>query len=329
MSKKSLIRTIGVVTLSSTLFLGACSTDDGNEDSKNTNASSSESNEITVKHARGSDAFPVSPENVVAVGPAIDNLLALGIKPAAVVMTPKDENSPWRDGKLDGVKVIKQTDFKTLPKEDIAATNPDMIVGDYWNITESNYKELSEIAPTLGGIGEKGAEAGWKPQLEELGKIFDKEDEAKKVIEEDQKLFDDAKEELPNIKDKTGVVSQYAQGSFGAVADPEEVASSFIYDLGMKLPDTLTDGSVKVEQGRVTLSPEHISKLAADFMVIYNRGGSTEEFTSIPGYKDLPQVKSGATLAGDEAVVAGLNTPTSLSRAWVLDKVKPTLEKIK
>lgn len=96
----------------------------------------------------------------------------------------------------------------------------------------------------------------------------------------------------------------------------------------MKFPDKLTDGSVPVDKGRVTLSPENVSYLAADFMVIYNRTGSIEEVENTPGYKDLPQVKSGATLAGDEAVVAGLNNPTSLSRAWVLDKTMPTLEKV-
>lgn len=331
MANKSITRALGVVALSSALFLGACSTDDNSGEANNSgssNSSSAQSGDITIQHAQGSDTYPINPERVVAIGPAIDNLLALGIKPAAVVISAKDANSPWRDGKLDGVQVIKQTDFKTLPKEEIAAVNPEFIVGDYWTVNEANYKELSEIAPTLGGIGDKGAEIGWKPQLEQLGKIFDKEDEAKKIIDDDAALFEKTKKELPNIAGKTGVVSQYAQGSFGAVADPEDPGASFIYDLGMKFPESLTDGSTEVSKGRVTLSPENISKLAADFMVIYNRGGSIEDVKAIPGYDDLPQVKSGATVAGDEAIVAGLNTPTSLSRAWVLEKVKPTLEKI-
>jgi len=146
--------------------------------------------------------------------------------------------------------------------------------------------------------------------------------------DEDQKRFADVKEKLPNLAGKIGIVSQFAQGSFGAVADPEDPGASFIYDLGMKFPDKLTDGTVPVDKGRVTLSPENVSYLAADFMVIYNRTGSIEEVENTPGYKDLPQVNSGATLAGDEAVVAGLNNPTSLSRAWVLDKTMPTLEKV-
>ena len=112
------------------------------------------------------------------------------------------------------------------------------------------------------------------------------------------------------------------------MADPKDPGASFIYDLGMKFPEPLTDGSIEVKEGRVTLSPENVSALAADFMVIYNRTGDIAEVEKIPGYSDLPQVQSGATLAGNEAVVAGLNTPTALSRAWVLEQVKPTLKKI-
>lgn len=338
MKSTYILRALSIAMLSTTLTLGACSTDAGdkaeNTASRSESATASATNssdkaaEITIRHARGEDTYPVNPERVVAIGPAIDNLLALGIKPTAVVMSSKDANAPWRDGKLDGVQVIKQTDFKTLPKEEIAAVAPDFIVGDYWTINEANYAQLSSIAPTLGGIGTQGEEIGWKPQLKQLGKIFNKEDKAQEVIDQDQKLFSDARSKLPNIEGKTGVISQFAEGSFGAVADPKDPGASFIYDLGMTFPKSLTDGSIQVKQGRVTLSPENISALAADFMVIYNRGGDIAEVEKIPGYADLPQVKSGATVAGNEAIVAGLNTPTSLSRAWVLEQVKPTLEKV-
>ncbi|MDK8660158.1 ABC transporter substrate-binding protein [Corynebacterium sp. MSK204] len=325
MSVKRGARSFIAAAICAGLVLSGCSSNDSTDEAATT---SEVAEDVTIEHARGTDTYPVNPQNVVAVGPAVDNLLELGIKPAAVVQNAKDKNSPWREGKLDGVKVIDQTDFKTLPQERIAAIEPDFIVGDYWTISEANYKELSAIAPTLGGISDKGEGIGWESQLEALGKIFNKESEAKKAIEEDQKRFSDVKEKLPNLSGKTGIVSQFAQGSFGAVADPEDPGASFIYDLGMKFPDKLTDGSVPVDKGRVTLSPENVSYLAADFMVIYNRTGSIEEVENIPGYKDLPQVKSDATLAGDEAVVAGLNNPTSLSRAWVLDKTMPTLEKV-
>ncbi|PRQ10962.1 ABC transporter substrate-binding protein [Corynebacterium sp. 13CS0277] len=290
-------------------------------------SATNDAGEVTIEHARGTDTYKKNPSRVVAIGPAIDNLLELGITPAAVVVTPKDVNSPWRDGRLDGVTIINQTDFKSVPKEEIAAVDPDFIVGDFWSISPDNYTTLSAIAPTLGGIGTSGEEIGWKPQIKALGTIFDKEAEADKVIAADKERFEEMKKKLPGLKDKTGVVSQYARGSFGAVADPSEPGASFIYDLGMTFPQALTDGSVPIENGRVTLSPENVGLLAADFMVIYNRGGDMAEVEATPGYDALPQVTSGATNSGNEAVVAGLNVPTSLSRAWVLEQVTPQLEK--
>lgn len=325
MSVKRGARSLIAAAICAGLVLSGCSSNDLTDEAATT---PEVAEDVTIEHARGTDTYPVNPQNVIAMGPAVDNLLELGIKPAAVVQDPKDKNSPWHEGKLDGVKVIDRPDYKTLPQEQIAALEPDFIVGDYWTISEANYKELSAIAPTLGGISDKGEGIGWKSQLEALGKIFNKESEAKKVIEEDQKRFSDVKEKLPNLSGKTGIISQFAQGSFGVVVDPEDPGASFIYDLGMKFPDKLTDGSVPVTNGRTTLSPENVSYLAADFMVIYNRTGSIEEVENTPGYKDLPQVKSDATLAGDEAVVAGINNPTSLSRAWALDKTMPTLEKV-
>ena len=249
MSVKRGARSFIAAAICAGLVLSGCSSKDSTDEAATT---SEVAEDVTIEHARGTDTYPVNPQNVVAVGTAVDNLLELGIKPAAVVQHRIDKNSPWREEKLDGVKVIDQTDFKTLPQEQIAAIEPDFIVGDYWTISEANYKELSAIAPTLGGISDKGEGIGWESQLEALGKIFNKESEAKKAIEEDQKRFSDVKEKLPNLSGKTGIVSQFAQGSFGAVADPEDPGASFIYDLGMKFPDKLTDGSVPVDKGRVS-----------------------------------------------------------------------------
>ena len=103
---------------------------------------------------------------------------------------------------------------------------------------------------------------------------------------------------MPNLAGKTGIVSQFAQGSFGAVADSEDPGASFLYDLGMKFPEKMTVGTVPVDNARVTRSPENVSHLAADFMVVYNRTGSIEEVENTPGYIDLPQVKSGEKRRG-------------------------------
>ena len=129
MSVKRGARSFIAAAICAGLVLSGCSSNDSTDEAATT---SEVAEDVTIEHARGTDTYPVNPQNVVAVGPAVDNLLELGIKPAAVVQNAKDKNSPWREGKLDGVKVIDQADFKTLPQEQIAAIEPDFIVGDYW-----------------------------------------------------------------------------------------------------------------------------------------------------------------------------------------------------
>lgn len=119
MSVKRRARSTIAAAICAGLVLSGCSSNDSTDEA----ATSKVAEDVTIEHARGTDTYPANPQNVVAVGPAVDNLLELGIKPAAVVQNAKDKNSPWREGKLDGVKVIDQADFKTLPQEQIAAIN--------------------------------------------------------------------------------------------------------------------------------------------------------------------------------------------------------------
>lgn len=282
---------------------------------------------VSITHAWGTDEFPVEPETVVASGVGVDNLLALGITPDVVVETPSDKASPWREEQLKDAERIDVPDFRSVPLEKIAAAKPDLIVGDFWRITQESYGALKEIAPTLGGIGDKGEALGWKPQLEALGKIYGKEDAVKKILEDDAARFAAVKEELPGLEGKTGVIAQYApQRGMGVVVDPEEPGNSTLYDLGMKVPDSFA--SLPQRSGRSIISPENISVMDADFMAIYATAGGPDEIRAIPGFEDLRQVKNDTTIFGDAALVQGLNNPSSLSREWVLEQIRPTLKKV-
>ncbi|MDU6478330.1 MAG: ABC transporter substrate-binding protein, partial [Corynebacterium kroppenstedtii] len=49
---------------------------------------------------------------------------------------------------------------------------------------------------------------------------------------------------------------------------------------------------------------------------------------AVPGYNDLKQVKSGATVEDNKAVSSALYVPSSLSREWALKEIKPELKKV-
>lgn len=284
---------------------------------------------VTIKHAWGEDEYPVNPKKVVAMGAAVDDLLALGVVPDVVVGAKRDNESPWRKDQIQNSKFVEVTNFRELPIEEIANANPDIIVGDFWTVNQEVYGSLKDVAPIIGGIGASPAERGWRPRTEALGKIFDKEAEAAKVIKEHDELFAKTAKDLPGLEGKSGIVAQYAKerGGIGVVIDPEEPGNSFLKELGMKLPDgfaTLKDNG----SGRSIVSAENISAIDSDFGVIYAVSGTEDEIHAIPGFDDLTQVKNDTLVFGDHVLVQALNNPSALSMKWALEQLRPALEKV-
>ena len=63
-------------------------------------------------------------------------------------------------------------------------------------------------------------------------------------------------------------------------------------------------------------------------MVLLPNGGTLEDMMKLPGFADLPAVKSGGLAIVDYPTVAGLNTPSSLSLKYSLESITPQLEAV-
>jgi len=313
------------VVVAAGLVIAGCSSDDDKEDTTSGTSASADSgadaSEVTISHVYGEDTYPTNPETVVAIGTAVDNLLALGITPDAIVERPDDKDAAWKNDQLEDVERIPLSD-QNVPLEEIAALEPDLIVGDLYRIPEEAYDALKDVSPVLPGIDQT---ADWEPQLKALGQIYGKEDQAQQVIDDDEQAFADVREELPGLEGKTALTVQDRGGQFGVIADPDNIANSFYSRLGMTLPEAFTDGTLQVENGRVMISYERVDDLSADFMGMYATEGM-DKIRAIAGYDKLPQVESGAVVEDDKSVMAALNIPSSLSNAWLLDTIKDQLK---
>ncbi|WP_312777536.1 ABC transporter substrate-binding protein [Corynebacterium variabile] len=322
---RSLRTGLTAVVVAAGLVIAGCSSDDDKEDTTSGTSASSDSgadaSEVTISHVYGEDTYPTNPETVVAIGTAVDNLLALGITPDAIVERPDDKDAAWKNDQLEDVERIPLSD-QNVPLEEIAALEPDLIVGDLYRIPEEAYDALKGVSPVLPGIDQT---ADWEPQLKALGQIYGKEDQAQQVIDDDEQAFADVREELPGLEGKTALTVQDRGGQFGVIADPDNIANSFYSRLGMTLPEAFTDGSLKIDGGRVMISYERVDDLAADFMGMYATEGM-DKTRAIAGYHKLPQVESGAVVEDDKSVMAALNIPSSLSNAWLLDTIKDQLK---
>lgn len=297
-------------------------------------AAAPDSAKVTITQVNGATEFPVGPQRVVATGYSIDNLLALGITPVAVVEVGLPLPAPWHGNRLDGVPIITSPDKKSVPVEEVAKYRPDLIAGDNFVMNKETYDRLTPIAPVLGGIDKDGSKAAWDVQLTALGEILGKQDQAAKVLADDKARFADVRAKHPGLQGRSAVLSQYiaAGSSFNLVASPTDPTNKMFAELGLTLPKSIRENPAfsnngQLQGGRTPVSLEMLPTIGANLMVIYPAGATAADLDRLPGYLGLPQVAGGSTMVVDLTTVISLNQPTSLSCEWILPKLEPLFVK--
>ncbi|WP_138494002.1 siderophore ABC transporter substrate-binding protein [Paenibacillus pinistramenti] len=134
--------------------------------------------EIVVKHQLGEAHIQKNPQKVVVFDyGALDTLDKLGVEVAGV---PRDNVPPYlkkyEDSKYENVGSLKEADF-----EKVNALNPDLIIIS--GRLQDSYDELNKIAPTIYmQLDTANYMASFKENVETLGRIFGKEQEAEQEL---------------------------------------------------------------------------------------------------------------------------------------------------
>lgn len=171
--------------------LSACAAADASSEDSGASAGSG-AYPLTVEHVYGETTIDEKPERIVTLGwYSQDVVAALGEVPVGVedfTWGNVDTYLPWFADKVEELggelpEIIPFTDAGEYDFEQILALAPDVILANHSGITETDYKRLSEIAPTVGF-----AESVWASDREDLtltiGSILDKEDEAQQLLDE-------------------------------------------------------------------------------------------------------------------------------------------------
>ncbi|MCW5886825.1 MAG: iron-siderophore ABC transporter substrate-binding protein [Anaerolineales bacterium] len=284
---------------------------------------------VSIEHKYGSTTIEAAPERIVLVGlNEQDALLALGVvpvatrewygeRPGAIFEWAQDELAAL-GGATPVVLSSGQLNF-----EEIAALEPDVIVGLYAGITQEEYTTLSQIAPTVAQPAEY-VDWGvpWQEVTRTMGQIVGKAAEAENLIAGVESAFAEARAQFPNIQGAEAVVatpwgyptSYYVYGS-------QDSRGRFMTSLGFSYPPVIDE--LAGEEFGASISLERFDIIDIDFLIWID--SLPEEMRNNPLYANLDIVKDGRVvyLSNTSPIYVALNFSTVLSIPFAIEQLSP------
>jgi iron complex transport system substrate-binding protein len=323
---------IAVAVLLSSFAIGCSGSDSTSSDPTAAATGGAGAFPVTIEHMLGSTTITERPERVVALGLADQDIaIALGVTPVAMIENPntEDRRYPWTDGpELDDVEILP-FEIGSSSIEQIIALRPDLILATTVSADASLYDRYAEAGVPILAPPQGAVTASWQDLTRTIGEALGRSDEAAEVIERTEAEVAEVRTDLPGLEGKTFVVAVASSTSeIRAVNKPTDTAAKFFADLGMELPTALTELDGEGGVGAVDIGLEQLDLLSGDALFLASNGGARDELEESPLFRRLPAVEAGTYLPYDNTVALGVRVPTPLSIPYVLDVVRPTLEKV-
>ena len=237
---------------------------------KENNTAKNEGNKVetvTVTDANGEKVeLNKNPKKVVVFDYGVADILKnLGVE---ITGLPKDGKLPeilsvYQDDKYANVGSLKETNF-----EAIEALNPDLII--IGGRQAEDIDSFKEIAPTvyLATDGQNYMNS-FSQVVTDLGNLFDKQDEAKKALNEINEKVADLKKTIEE-KDLSASVVMANEGGISLFSQASRYG--IIYsDLGFKQVDNNIEESTHGQQ----ITFEYFLKHKSDYVFVVDRGAVT------------------------------------------------------
>jgi iron complex transport system substrate-binding protein len=280
---------------------------------------------VTIEHKFGSTEIPAAPERVVTVGyTEQDAVLALGIEPVGV----RDflggyayKQRPWAQDALGGSKPAV-VGGEEINFERVAAQAPDLIVGVNSGMTETDYRRLSRIAPTVAqsdGFIDFGVP--WQEQTMAIGRALGREDRARRLVADVEGRFAAAREQHPEFARSSLILAYGGGGDFGAYSS-QDYRSRFFEDLGFE-PSARVD-DLAGDSFFVDFDEEHFRLMDQDVVVMF---GKRDDVTADPvvGRLDAVEEERVVYLDLEDELSGALGFSSPLSLPFLLDEAVPKL----
>lgn len=263
------------------LVLSACSSSaGGNTEEDTTKKEETGSETFTYESENGPVEVPENPERVVVLSSFAGNLMNLDVNMVGVDSWSK--NNPRFEDKLEGVKAVTADNL-----EKIIEMDPDLIIG---LSTTKNIDKLKEIAPTVTYTYGK---ADYLEQHIEIGKLVNKEEQAREWVEDFEQRAQEAGE---RIKDKIGedatvsVIEKFDKQIY-VFGDSWGRGTEILYQaMDLKMPEKVKE--MALEPGYYAISPEVLPEYAGDYMIFSKNSEQDNSFQETKTYQNIPAVKN-------------------------------------
>ena len=267
MNKKAAAIVGGILVLGLGVF-GFTKLNSGSQNQQTQQEQSAEQTTVQITDANGEKAeLKKNPKRVVVFDYGVADILKnLGVD--AVVGLPKSGKMPeilsnYSDDKYTNVGSLKETDF-----EAVESLNPDLIIiGGRQAEDIDNFKE---IAPTVNlAVDGQDYMNSFKTVVTDLGNLFDKQDEAKKAIDEIEAKIAKVNKTVTE-KGLTASAVMANEGSISAFSAKSRYG--LIYNgLGFTEADKNIDDSTHGQQ----VSFEYFLENKSDYVFVVDRGAVT------------------------------------------------------
>lgn len=267
MNKKAAAIVGGILVLGLGVF-GFTKLNSGSQNQQTQQEQSAEQTTVQITDANGEKAeLKKNPKRVVVFDYGVADILKnLGVD--AVVGLPKNGKMPeilsnYSDDKYTNVGSLKETDF-----EAVESLNPDLII--IGGRQAEDIDSFKEIAPTVNlAVDGQDYMNSFKTVVTDLGNLFDKQDEAKKAIDEIEAKIAKVNKTVTE-KGLTASVVMANEGSISIFSAKSRYG--LIYNgLGFTEADKNIDDSTHGQQ----VSFEYFLENKSDYVFVVDRGAVT------------------------------------------------------
>lgn len=242
----------------------------------------------TITTVKGDVEIPTNPQRIV-VHYLMGDAVAMGIIPVGVSQIL--EGAAFEKSVKDAVD-LGSWDFEM---ESVMSLEPDLII----TVNENQYDELSKIAPTIYvPYGTMTTEE----RITFLGEIFNKQDEAKKVLEDYSSKLEEAKAKLKEHNlDSANVTILQTQENGNSVAGAKHALGILVYkELGLLPPQKVQEEIIDKDEYWGQPSLEVLGEYCGDYLI--HLGEVLESVSTNEVWKAIPAVKDEKVIIMDTAL---------------------------